>query len=72
MTPYGCCKKPYDLRLFYWQYSVNLQKRVSELGMGELALLEKCQNTKFFPVFSPSTGKYGPDETPYFDTFHAV
>ena len=24
-----------------------------------------------FP-FSPNTGKYGPEETPYLDTFHAV
>ena len=23
-------------------------------------------------VFSPDTGKYGPEKTPYFDTFHAV
>ena len=50
------------------------------------ALLEKCPNTKFFfgggayfPVFSSSTGKYGPEKThkvmiknPYLDTFHAV
>ena len=26
----------------------------------------------YFPVFSPNTGKYGPDITPYLDTFHAV
>ena len=26
----------------------------------------------YFPVFSPNTGKYGPEKTPYFDTFHAV
>ena len=25
-----------------------------------------------FPVFSPNTGKYGPEITPYLDTFHAV
>ena len=23
-------------------------------------------------VFSPSAGKYGPEKTPYLDTFHAV
>ena len=23
-------------------------------------------------VFSPNAGKYGPEETPYLDTFHAV
>ena len=26
----------------------------------------------YFPVFSSNTGKYGPGETPYLDTFHAV
>ena len=26
----------------------------------------------YFPVFSPNTGKYGPEITPYLETFHAV
>ena len=26
----------------------------------------------YFPVFSPNTGKYGPEITPYLHTFHAV
>ena len=26
----------------------------------------------YFPVFSPNTGKYGPDITPYFDIFYAA
>ena len=26
----------------------------------------------YFPVFSPNTGKYGLEITPYLDTFHAV
>ena len=26
----------------------------------------------YFPVFSPNTGKPGPEITPYLDTFHAV
>ena len=26
----------------------------------------------YFPVFSPNTGKYGPEITPCLDTFHAV
>ena len=25
----------------------------------------------YFPVFTPNTGKYGPEKTPYLDTFHA-
>ena len=27
---------------------------------------------RIFPVFRLNTGKYGPEKTPYFDTFHAV
>ena len=26
----------------------------------------------YFPVFSPNTGKYTPEKTPYLDTFHEV
>ena len=26
----------------------------------------------YFPVFSPNTGKYGPEKTPHLDIFHAV
>ena len=50
------------------------------------ALREKCSNTEFFllriflyldfipwiPVFSPNTGKYGPEKTPSLDTFRRV
>ena len=28
--------------------------------------------TPLISVFSPNAGKYGPEKTPYFDTFHAV
>ena len=27
---------------------------------------------KYLSVFSPNAGKYGPEKTPYLDTFHAV
>ena len=29
-------------------------------------------STPYFPVFGLHTGKYGPEKTPYLDTFHAV
>ena len=31
-------------------------------------------NTKrsYLSVFSPNAGKYGPEKTPYLDTFHTV
>ena len=41
-------------------------------------LREKCPNAELFlvriflSVFSPNTRKYGPEITPYFDTFHVV
>ena len=38
-------------------------------------LHEKCLygffSRPYFPLFSPNTGKYGPEKTPYLDTFHA-
>ena len=30
------------------------------------------QNMEIYGVFSPNTGKHGPEITPYLDTFHAV
>ena len=36
-------------------------------------LREKCPNTEFFLVrIFPNTGKYGPEKTPYLDTFQTV
>ena len=29
-------------------------------------------NTEYLSAFSPNAGKYGPEKTPYLDTFHAV
>ena len=39
-----------------------------------ISLREKGPNTRFFPVnlCSPNTGKYGPEKTPYMESFHAV
>ena len=41
-----------------------------------VTLREKCPNAEFFgpyfPLFSPNTGKYEPEKTPYLDIFHAV
>ena len=30
------------------------------------------RDTKYLSVFSPNAGKYGPEKTPYLDTFHVV
>ena len=29
-------------------------------------------NTEKYSLFNPNAGKYGPEKTPYLDTFHAV
>ena len=29
-------------------------------------------DTEYLSVFSPNTGKYGPEKNPYLDTFHAA
>ena len=29
-------------------------------------------NTERYEVFTPNAGKYGPETTPYLDTFHVV
>ena len=31
-----------------------------------------CIQTEYGDLFIPNTGKYGPEVTPYLDTFHAV
>ena len=41
--------------------------------MIRISLRKKCPNTEFFLViFSPNTGKYGPEKTLYLNTFYAV
>ena len=30
------------------------------------------KDTEYLSVFSPNAGKYGPEKSPYLDTFHAV
>ena len=30
------------------------------------------RDTKYLSVLSPNKGKYGPEKTPYLDTFHTV
>ena len=41
--------------------------------IASLSLREKCPNTDFFLVrISLIRTEYGPEKTPYLDTFHAV
>ena len=36
------------------------------------SLREKCPNAEYLSLFSSNVGKYGPEKTPYLDTFHAM
>ena len=70
------------------QPKLKLNPQHGNLGIFQkLVLREKCPNTEFFlvrifpafglnteylSVFSPNAGRYGPEKTPYLDTFHAV
>ena len=71
--------------IFYSFFTLQKIKHSSKLAASSKAknnylhwpLREKCPNTEFFssayfPVFSPNTGKYRPEKTPFLDTLHAV
>ena len=55
---------------FYFQRTVSLKSAVSRTAwkMSKYGVI----SGPYLPVFSPDTGKYGPEITPYLDTFHAV
>ena len=44
------------------KYGVSLDPYFPTFGM----------NTPYLSLFSPNAGKYGPEKTPYLETFHAV
>ena len=58
--------------------TINVKRKRSARLRNKLTLREKCPNTVYYKyilfcsVFSPTAGKYGREETPYLDTFHAV
>ena len=56
---------------YFKQIVAMLEFVILDIGF---ALREKCPHTKFlfWSVFSPNMGKYGPEKTPYLDTFHAI
>ena len=46
--------------------------RSSEKNRKTICMAPNHLSGSYFPVFSPNTRKYGPEKTPYLDTFHAV
>ena len=67
-----------SLGLLFRGISLSLTHFISQVSFCTLrnhkeSLHEKCLNMKLcFPVFNSNAGKYGPEKTPYLDTFHAV
>ena len=47
---------------------LDIQLRTTALKVSRHGVI----SDSYFPEFSPNAGKYGPDITPYLDTFHAV
>ena len=59
--------------------SINVQFLLESNSRDTRILIFSLRENKYevisgphFPVFNPNTGKYGPEITPYLDTFHAV
>ena len=66
---------------YHMNYIAQLNEFINSMKNPEL--LEKCPNMELFlfrifphsdsfSILSPNAGKYGPEKTPYLDTFHAV
>ena len=51
---------------------------IFKIGTKEVKLASQVKvlgvevHTLYLSIFSPNAGKYGPEKTPYLDTFHAV
>ena len=51
---------------------------IFKIGTKEIKLASQVKvlrvevHTLYLSIFSPNAGKYGPEKTPYLDTFHAV
>ena len=52
------CVKMVQIRSCFWSVFPRIRTEYGEI--------------RHLSVFSPSAGKYGPEKTPYLDTFHAV
>ena len=66
------CVKSAQIRSFFWSAFFCIWTEYREIRSISPYSLRMRKNTKYFYVFSPNAGKYGPEKTPYLDTFHAV
>ena len=53
------CVKSVQIRSYFWSLFFCIRTKYGEIR-------------PYFPVFGLNTGKYGPEITPYLDTFHAA
>ena len=58
------CVKSVQIRSFFWSVFSRIW---TEYGQ-----IRPHLPAKYLSVFSPNVGKYGPEKTPYLDTFHEV
>ena len=65
-----CCVYQFFVRNFCLSiYFITILQCVKSAKYG---VISGPYYTKYLSVFSPNAGKYGPEITPYLDTFHAV
>ena len=57
-----------------YQLSLREKRPNTELFLVRIFLHSDCirRDTSYLSVFSSNAGKYGPEVTPYLDTFHAL
>ena len=81
MSKYGYFSGPYfpvfGLNTEIYEVNLHIQSEYREIRTRKNSVfgnfLRSGFSSKFSTsIFSPNTGKYGPEKTPYLDTFHAV
>ena len=58
------CVKSVQIRRFFCSVFSRIRTEYGEI----LRIL----SLRYLSVFSPNAGKYGPEKTPYLDTFHTI
>ena len=55
-----------------FEYLENQKSFLDEIKKIFHSFWNENKNKKYLSVFSPNAGKYGPEKTPYWETFHTV
>ena len=59
------CVESVQIRSIFWSVFSRIRTEYGVFGLIR-------RDTSYISVFSPNAGKYGPENTPYLNTFHAV